>query len=42
MNTLVYVVNIAVGVAIAGPLGVVWGFLGAWIGLKIYNASIKD
>lgn len=42
MNTLVYVVNIAVGVAIAGPLGIIFGCMGAWIGLKICRAIIND
>lgn len=42
MNALVYIVNIAVGVAVAGPIGIIGGILGAWIGLKICRAIIGD
>lgn len=42
MNALVYLVNIAVAVAIAGPIGIVFGCMGAWIGLKICRAIIGD
>ena len=35
MKALVYIANIAVGVAIAGPAGIVAGLLGAWIGIAI-------